>query len=128
MAITDAFNTFGYRFGDTNIDILHMWMVLVSLMEAQESIFGHLLLEWTETLADYLPVPVLYQLDSHLQVLWGMTISVTLVINSDPLLYSMVMILCGMGLVVGLRACAAPLTLLHGSTSSCHSPPLMILR
>jgi hypothetical protein len=36
--------------------------------------------------------------------------------------------LCGMVLVVGLRALAAPSTILHGSTSSFHSPPLMTLR
>jgi hypothetical protein len=41
---------------------------------------------------------------------------------------SMLTTLCGMVLVAGLRAHAALLTILHGSTSSCHSPPLMILR
>ena len=43
---------------------------------------------------------------------------------------SMATTLCGMGLVVNRfvtsKTPAAPSTTLHGSTSSCHSPPLMI--
>jgi hypothetical protein len=36
--------------------------------------------------------------------------------------------LCGMEKAVGLTAGAVPSIPLHGSTSNCHKPPLMILR
>ena len=35
---------------------------------------------------------------------------------------------CGKELIALVAMHAAPLTILHGSTSSCHSPPLMALR
>jgi hypothetical protein len=42
--------------------------------------------------------------------------------------YSTPMVSCGMALVVGLWTHAAPLTILHGSTSSSHNQQLMTLK
>jgi hypothetical protein len=74
--------------------------------------------------------PVLDVLESDLHPLWELTIFVKLVTITTihHSLCDSIPTLCGMELVVGLRAHAVPSIPLHGSTSNCHNPPLMTLR
>ena len=71
---------------------------------------------------------LLYQIWPHLlHLLWGMTISVIKLWQVDSLHKNFTIVThCGMELAVVPRAHAAPSIVLHGSTSNCHRPPLMI--
>ena len=63
------------------------------------------------------------------QVMLEVAISVTQVAAMALwLVFSTVMTPCGMVLVVGVGTDAAPSIILHDSTGSCHSLPLMILK
>jgi hypothetical protein len=110
-----------------------MWMVLVSLMEDQDSISGHLLQQLMKSalvLTAIVPALtlILQAKQLHLQHSLGVTTSVILAVVQAGRTYSMETTLCGMVLVVGLGTHAAPSTILHGSTSSWSTPPLMTLR
>ena len=109
-------------------------MLLVSLVVTQGSTSGPLL-QLLMKLAHFhqTTVPVLMQIKpiepQILLILWEM---ITSVIQEVKIGFEMVgatqMILCGMELVVGLSTHVVLSIILHGSTSSYHSPKLMILR
>ena len=94
----------------------HIWQLFRNLVAPLASIYSALAVKQVGP-----------RLPHHL---WGMTISVKLEILALTIVQvpSTVTTLCGMVLVAGLRTHAAPSTAPHGSTSSCHSPPLMTLR
>ena len=107
-----------------------MCMVLVSHMETQDSTSGHLQLLWIEmevmspvtatALVKILPTSNLLWLSHHL---WERITSVMLVMKCSWLVrLASRLTLCGMGLTV------FAVTILCGSTSSCHSPQLTISR